>query len=56
MQASPGSQLVLDNAERYGLYLASSLNGSNGTQVLSRGNIGMHNNSGCNAAIIIPKI
>ena len=41
MQVSPGSQVLLDNAERYGLYLARSLNDTNPTQVLSRRNIGI---------------
>ena len=40
MQVSPGSQVLLDNAERYGLYLARSLNDTNPAQVLSRKNIG----------------
>lgn len=40
MQVSPGSQVLLDNVERYGLYLARSLNDTNSTQVLSRQNIG----------------
>jgi len=40
MQVSPGSQVLLDNTERYGLYLARSLNDTNPTQVLSRKNIG----------------
>ena len=38
---SPGSQVLLDNAERYGLYLARSLNDTNPAQVLSRKNIGI---------------
>ena len=42
MQVSPGSQVLLDNAERYGLYLARSLNDSNSAQVLSRRNIGTY--------------
>ena len=41
MQVSPGSQVLLDNAERYGLYLARSLNDTNPAQVLSRKNIGI---------------
>ena len=41
MQISPGSQVLLDNAERYGLYLARSLNDTNPAQVLSRENIGI---------------
>ena len=41
MQVSPGSQVLLDNAERYGLYLARSLNDTNPAQLLSRKNIGM---------------
>ena len=40
MQVSPGSQVMLDNVERYGLYLARSLNDTNSTKVLSRQNIG----------------
>ena len=40
MQVSPGSQVLLDNVERYGLYLARSLNDTNSAQVLSRQNIG----------------
>ena len=42
LQVSPGSQVLLDNAERYGLYLARSLNDSNSAQVLSRRNIGTY--------------
>ena len=41
MQVSPGSQVLLDNAERYSLYLARSLNDTNPAQVLSRRNIGI---------------
>ena len=41
MQVSPGSQLLLDNAERYGLYLARSRNDTSSTQLLSRKNIGI---------------
>ena len=41
MQVSPGSQVLLDNAERYGLHLARSLNDTNTAQVLSRKNIGI---------------
>ena len=40
MQVSPGSQVLLDNAERYGIYLARSLNDTNPAEVLSRKNIG----------------
>ena len=40
MQVSPGSQVLLDNAERYGIYLARSLNDTNPAEVLSRENIG----------------
>ena len=40
LQVSPGSQVLLDNAERYGHHLARSLNDSNSSQVLSRKNIG----------------
>ena len=45
MQVSPGSQVLLDNAERYGLFLARSLNDTNPAQVLSRRNIGIQNHS-----------
>ena len=41
MQVSPGSQVLLDNAERYGLYLARSRNDTSSTQLLSRKNIGI---------------
>ena len=41
MQVSPGSQVLLDNAERYGIYFARSLNDTNSAQVLSRKNIGI---------------
>ena len=37
--------MLLDNAERYGLYLARSLNNTNPAQVLSRRNIGIQNYS-----------
>ena len=41
MQVSPGSQVLLDNAERYGIYFARSLSDTNSAQVLSRKNIGI---------------
>ena len=40
LQVSPGSQVLLDNAERYGLYLAKSLNETIPAKVLLRKNIG----------------
>ena len=43
MQVSPGSQVLLDNSERYGLYLARSLNDTSPSQLLSRKNIGIEN-------------
>ena len=41
LQVTPGSQVLLDNAERYGLYLAKSLNETISAKVLSRKNIGI---------------
>ena len=41
MQVSPGGQVLLDNSERYGLYLARSLNDTSPSQLLSRKNIGI---------------
>jgi len=40
-RVSPGSQVLLDNAERYALYLARSLNNTSPSRVFSRENIGM---------------
>ena len=40
LQVSPGSQVLLDNAERYGLYLAKSLNGTIPVKVLLRKSTG----------------
>lgn len=39
-QVGTGSQALLDNAERYGLYLASVINDSSTEMILSRPNIG----------------
>ncbi len=40
VQVSAGSQVLLDNAERYGLLIASSINDTGEDAVLSRPNIG----------------
>ena len=39
-QVGAGSQALLDNAERYGLYLASAINDSSIEMIFSRPNIG----------------
>ena len=40
IQVGAGSQVLLDNVERYGLLLANSVNDTDTVQVLSRPNIG----------------
>ncbi len=41
LQVDAGSQILLDNVERYGLLLANGINETDEPRVVSRPNIGM---------------